>query len=347
MNETPRQPEVIEESTEVSFLKDLPPHLTPRKKKVSFYPPEDAMIRDYSDTRTHEDYSTDPSPIHTRRVHTTIAAKHVGSSPRTTEQALHVGRGHLHDSIMGPQYFHGSSPPVPPWHEATEIPQETNAPEIRTTDEPIWIDDLPGSQDSEQGSDDNRDNRHQPPFGDPNDPDDSDDGQPPGQPPGQDPPGGGPPQGPPGNPNPWIPCLPGGGPPQPGGPPQGPPPPGPPPPPLPAPVNNQGTNNEFKFDKRIKISDIPMWDGNSEMILEWLDKLNHIAYRSHVIFTDLGTIAPLRLTAATEQWFRALPAHIQHHIQQDWGEFKLTLSTYFMNQQWFDRMKGKVLCTHY
>ena len=79
-----------------------------------------------------------------------------------------------------------------------------------------------------------------------------------------------------------------------------------------------------------------MWDRNGETILEWLNKLNHIAYCSHAIFTDLGTIAPLRLTAATEQWFRALPTHIQHHIQQDWGEFKLTLSTYFMNQQWFD-----------
>ena len=90
-----------------------------------------------------------------------------------------------------------------------------------------------------------------------------------------------------------------------------------------------------------------MWDGNSETILDWLDKLNHIAYHSHVIFTDLGAIAPLHLTAATEQWFCTLPTHIQHHIQQDWGEFKLALSMYFMNQQWFDRMKGKVLRTHY
>ena len=85
MNETPQQPEVIEDPMEVSFLKDLPPHLTPRKKKVSFYPPEDAMIGDYSDTRTHKDYLTDPSPIHARRVCATISAKHVRSSPRTTE----------------------------------------------------------------------------------------------------------------------------------------------------------------------------------------------------------------------------------------------------------------------
>ena len=42
-----------------------------------------------------------------------------------------------------------------------------------------------------------------------------------------------------------------------------------------------------------------------------------------------------------------LPTHIQHHIQQDWGEFKLALSMYFMNQQWFDQMKVKVLRTCY
>ena len=137
------------------------------------------------------------------------------------------------------------------------------------------------------------------------------------------------------------------GPPPPGGPLQGLLLPGPLPPPLPAPANNQGTNNEFRFNKRIKILDIPMWDRNGKTILEWLDKLNHITYCSYVIFTNLGAIAPLHLTAAAEQWFCALPTHIQHHIQQDWGEFKLVLSTYFMNQQWFNWMKGKVLHTHY
>ena len=160
MDETPQQPDIMEDPTEVLFLKDLLPHLTPRKKKVSFYPLEDTTIGDYSDTRTHKDYLTDPSPLHARRVRVTITAKHVGSSPRTTERVLHVGCGCLHDSIMGPQYFHGSSPPVPPRLEATEILQEINTLEIRMRDDPIWINDLPGSQDSEEGSDDNRDNRH-------------------------------------------------------------------------------------------------------------------------------------------------------------------------------------------
>ena len=79
-DETPWQLEAIEEHAELSFLRDLLPHITPRKKRVSFHPLEDVMIGDYEDTRAHEDYSVDPSPHHARKVHSTIAAKQVGNS---------------------------------------------------------------------------------------------------------------------------------------------------------------------------------------------------------------------------------------------------------------------------
>ena len=151
------------------------------------------MNRDYKDTITHKDYSIDPSTQHMRNVRTNIASKHISSSPQSAVRTPHIGDGRLHDSIMGPQYFHDSSTPIPPQSEATEIPRETNAPEIRTTGDPVWINKLPGSQDSEEGSDDNKENHHQPPFGDPNDPNNPDDGRPPRwKPPG------GPPRGPPG-----------------------------------------------------------------------------------------------------------------------------------------------------
>jgi hypothetical protein len=58
-------------------------------------------------------------------------------------------------------------------------------------------------------------------------------------------------------------------------------------------------------------------------------------------------IAPLRLTDAAKRWFYALEPHVQRHVQQNWGEFKLALSTYFMNQQWFDRMKSRILRMRY
>ena len=54
-------------------------------------------------------------------------------------------------------------------------------------------------------------------------------------------------------------------------------------------------NDGFKFEKKIKISDIPEWDGNGDTILDWLDELNHISYRNQNVYYDLRVIAPLRL----------------------------------------------------
>ena len=179
-DETPRQLEVIEDRMDVSFLRDIPPHLTPRRRRIAFHPHEDTTIGDYDDIRAHKDYSIDLSTQSARKVRANIAAKHVGTSPRASERTPHVGRRRLYDSIMGPQHFNDSSTPVPPRFEATGIPQEPNAPEIRPTNDSIWIDELPGSQDSEGSSDDNRDNQYRPPFGDPNDPNDPGDGRPPG-----------------------------------------------------------------------------------------------------------------------------------------------------------------------
>jgi len=147
--------------------------------------------------------------------------------------------------------------------------------------------------------------------------------------------------------------VPGGG--NPGGPPGGGPPGSGPPLNLPnqpnqpqrQPVNAHGIDDGFKFEKKIKISDVPQWDGDTDMILDWLDQLNHLSYRNQNIYYDLGVIAPLRLTGIAKNWFHALDPPVQRHVQQSWGDFKLALSTYFMNQQWFDKMKTRILRMRY
>src|SRR5258706_13196765 len=96
-------------------------------------------------------------------------------------------------------------------------------------------------------------------------------------------------------------------------------------------VSGFTANDGFKFKKKIKISDIPVWDGNGDTILDWLDELNHISYRNQNVYYDLGVITLLRLTDTAKRWFYTLKPHVQRHIQQNWGEFKLALSTYFMN----------------
>ena len=142
--------------------------------------------------------------------------------------------------------------------------------------------------------------------------------------------------------------FPGGGPPD-GGPPGGRPPGGP----FGGHHHNNPQNprqqqdNGFKFEKKIKISEVPEWDGDTDKILEWLDDLNHLSFRSPRVHEELGMIAPLRLKGPAKAWFYALKPITQRTIQRSWADFKLALSTYFMNQQWFDKMKGRILRMRY
>jgi hypothetical protein len=97
-------------------------------------------------------------------------------------------------------------------------------------------------------------------------------------------------------------------------------------------------NNENKNRKRCDII-----TGNTDNIFDWLDEVNHMSYRNQRIHNDLGIIVPLCLEGTAKNWFHALDPQIQNQIQRSWGGFKLALTTYFMNQQWFDRMKMRVL----
>jgi len=349
--------------SDYAHIRDTPPHLTTRKKHTTFDVPDNDAVRwtDYNDHDIQKAYEPDNSTrsnrhnSNSRNLRATIAAKHVGTRPIVTDRGSHLGQGRLRDSIMGPHYVRDSSNELPRISNSPGFAMKNETPEIRLNSDSIFIDELPGSQNS-QHEDENENNYYGPPGGDPNDPDDDDDGPPGRGPPGGGPPGGGPPRGPPGDYDPWRFRGPGGpyGPPG-GGPPGGGPPGGPPgggPPgnnrnPNRLPVDAFGINDGFKFEKKIKISDVPEWDGNGDTILEWLDKLNHISYRNQNIYYDLGIIAPLRLTDSALRWFHALAPNIQRHIQQNWGEFKLAISTYFMNQQWFDRMKSRVLRMRY
>jgi hypothetical protein len=72
-----------------------------------------------------------------------------------------------------------------------------------------------------------------------------------------------------------------------------------------------------------------------------------MSYRNQRIHNDLGVIVPLRLEGTAKNWFHALNPQTQNQIQGSWGDFKLALTTYFMNQQWFDRMKMRVLRMRY
>ena len=358
--DTLRAIEATEDRQEAYFQRDLPPHTTPRTgRRAPFAAPEGTTGHHREGPEERRGYTPSNYPTHGNRqdaknLRSMIASRQVGTLPTVPETLLYVGRGCLSQSIRGPQRFHNTSNIIPPSFGITEAARVFEPPETISDNNPIWIDSLPRSQDERQEEDRDPDECQGPPGGNPDDPDD--DGStgrgPPGGPPAGGLPGGGPPGGGPfGNPNPWVPQFPR-GPPVPGGggPPGGGPPGGPQPPqnfqqrPQDPPFLH---NDGFKFEKKIKISDVPKWDGDGDTILEWLDKLNHLAYQNQSIYYDLGQIAPLRLTDAAERWFHVLEPQMQNYAQESWGNLKIAISTYFMNQQWFDRMKTRVLRMRY
>ena len=327
-----------------SLTRESRPHIHTRRSRAAYGAPgtDTPYVRDFDpcDPMAHDPGICVPKiQQNGRNLRATMVTRQVGTIPTIVDRGSHLGQGRLRDSIMGPQYYRRVTYEPQQARNLAGFTVKNETPVNSLPSEPIHIHDSPNRQ-AEQTYRQSRNYNYGHPGGDLNDPGDPDDNGPPGGPPGNGPPGSGPPRGPPGNPNPWRPRVPGGqngapGAPPGRGPPGGPPGGGPP-------GNNRqsqpadpfGVNDGFWIEKKIKISDLPEWDGNVDTILDWLNKLDRISYLSRSIYYDLGIIAPSLLTGAAKLWFDALEPHIQRHIQESWGDFKLAISTYFMNQQW-------------
>jgi len=134
-----------------------------------------------------------------QHLHSNITVRNVGThSNYKNNQQPQLGKGHLWESINGSHHFHKESH-LPPVFEAEETEQAFHQ---GTGDESIFVEKLPGSEDSQQDPDEEF-NNWRPPFGDPEDPDDEDDNGPPR--------GGGAPHNPGNNGGGWHPRRPAGG----------------------------------------------------------------------------------------------------------------------------------------
>jgi len=101
------------------------------------------------------------------------------------------------------------------------------------------------------------------------------------------------------------------------------------------------------FDRKIKNSDVPEWDGDDETLLTWLERVNQLASRSRHIYDELGQILPQRLIKKAHEWFYALTDVQQDYTQRNWGTFRLAISTHFMNPHWLEKMKLRTLRMRY
>lgn len=101
------------------------------------------------------------------------------------------------------------------------------------------------------------------------------------------------------------------------------------------------TTTEPQFDMKLKMDAIPSWDGNPDFLRRWFLKLNSLSKRSGVIFKQLGTLVPTRLTGSAETWYYSQSAEVRERIETDWGTLRTAIGEYYMNRTFLDKQKAK------
>lgn len=75
---------------------------------------------------------------------------------------------------------------------------------------------------------------------------------------------------------------------------------------------------EPHFDLKLKVQDVPTWDGNTDIIIRWMNKVTDISQDSPKVFQQLGKVVPKRLEGAAEVWYYSLPSSYRSEIEANW-----------------------------
>ncbi len=104
---------------------------------------------------------------------------------------------------------------------------------------------------------------------------------------------------------------------------------------------------EVHFDTKLKMTDVPTWDGNPDTIVGWLRKVNDLGEWSTAVFRELGRIVPKRLTDAADKWYYSLPPAYRLNLERDWDSLRQGIADYYMNRKWWERQKERArVCTY-
>ena len=107
------------------------------------------------------------------------------------------------------------------------------------------------------------------------------------------------------------------------------------------PIKSEAKDSKgLHFEDKLKLSDIPQWDGNTDPIILWLSKINNLARYSAKIHDQLGSIVSRRLQGAAEGWYWSLLLSYRNKIEVSWTMLKATISHYYMNRKWLDKQKA-------
>ncbi|KAG9087385.1 hypothetical protein FS749_002944 [Ceratobasidium sp. UAMH 11750] len=87
-------------------------------------------------------------------------------------------------------------------------------------------------------------------------------------------------------------------------------------------------------DPKLKISDLPEFDGDDDNILDYMGKVNMIAEESQIVQSQLGRLLPLCFTERASSWYQSLPLIDCQVMINSWATLKAALMTHFMNPAW-------------
>lgn len=106
-------------------------------------------------------------------------------------------------------------------------------------------------------------------------------------------------------------------------------------------------NKGLHFEDKLKLSDVPQWDGNTNTIILWLSKINNLARYSERISNQLGSVVPRRLQGEAKSWYWSLPLSYRNKIEVSWTMLRSAISHYYMNRKWLDKQKARATRVYY
>ncbi|QRV90335.1 Retrovirus-related Pol polyprotein from transposon [Ceratobasidium sp. AG-Ba] len=128
-------------------------------------------------------------------------------------------------------------------------------------------------------------------------------------------------------------------------------PPGGPPPNPPNPPNNNDQDQArdpqnwrgplpFHVEQKLKILDLPEFDGSDTNLIDWLTKVNNLAEQSNIIATQLGSLLPYRFKERASNWWFSIPRDTRDYITIDWYSLRAAISSHFMNATWMAKQRS-------
>ncbi|GJJ15886.1 hypothetical protein Clacol_010164 [Clathrus columnatus] len=104
---------------------------------------------------------------------------------------------------------------------------------------------------------------------------------------------------------------------------------------------------EVQFDLKLKPDSVPKWNGDPDLLANWIIKLNNLADRSEKVFRQRGEIVPTRLEDEADAWFWCQSSQFRRNAMENWGTLRTAIASYFMNRSWLDKQKMRANRAHY